>query len=332
VTELELKAAFERQKPILSTWGKLVRDTILARLQSILGGEKQLGDFLKIPSEPRVKDTDSFLAKALRRRKNYARPLEEITDMVGVRFVVLLLTDLKIIEQVIENCELWEAEKARDFEAEKAERPHYFDYQSVHYIVHPKAPINTGQVTVPIQTNCEVQVRTLLQHAYAELAHNTTYKASLILDRDVNRQIAKSSALVEATDELFIRVDGKVREASAELARLHKLLVNVYQKRFGMPGTTDERVTSTLLDPYRGSLTILTEQRLDEFLDAKDFIIDRVKERSPLSIFYRHPVVLAVYFLVANDPDIVPKQWPSDQKHLEMIYTDLGLSTEGRLW
>jgi len=44
--------------------------------------------------------------------------------MIGVRFVVLLLAELKIVCDVIENCEIWEAEKARDFEAERAERPH----------------------------------------------------------------------------------------------------------------------------------------------------------------------------------------------------------------
>jgi len=315
VTEQELALIYEAQKPALLAWGNMVKDAVLSRLTTTLAADRKLSEFLKIPPEPRVKDTDSFLAKALRRRKNYDRPLEQITDMVGIRFIVLLLTELS------------------DFEAEKTERPHHFDYQSIHYVVHPKKPVKSGDViTVPASLMCEIQVRTLLQHAYAELAHNTIYKPSLCLDRDVNRQIAKSSALVEATDEIFIGVHGKIQAASEQLKRIHEIVAASYQKHVGTPLNSDERLTSSLLDPYRHNLRTLSAEALEVYLTEKDFIADRVKERAPLSILYRHPVVLAVYFLVANEPDLVPKQWPADQAHLEMIYSDLGISAEGRLW
>jgi hypothetical protein len=129
VTEAELQSAYEAQKPLLAAWGNMVKESVLSRLEKAPGLTKPLEEFLKIPVEPRVKATDSFLAKALKRGKDYERPLDQITDKVGVRFVVLLLSELKIIEDVIEGCELWEAEKARDFETERAERPHHFDYQ-----------------------------------------------------------------------------------------------------------------------------------------------------------------------------------------------------------
>jgi putative GTP pyrophosphokinase len=332
VTEQELTTAYEAQKPALLAWGNAVKDIVLTRLAITLGSKRKVAEFLKIPPDPRIKETDSFLAKALRRNKNYDRPLEQITDKVGVRFVVLLLPELKAIGDIIENCEIWEAEKARDFEAEKTERPHHFDYQSIHYVLHPRKPMKCGEVAVPATITCEVQVRTLLQHAYAELAHNTTYKPSLCLDRDVNRQIAKSSALVEATDEIFVGVHNKIVAASAELKRVHDISAAAYQKHIGTPGSADERLTSALLDPYRQKLGILTAETLEAYLAEKDFIAERVKERAPLSLFNRHPVVLAVYFLVSNEPDLVPKHWATDLKHLEMIYSDLGISTEGRLW
>ena len=331
MTEQELAAAYEAQKPALFAWGREVKDMVLVRLKATLGTDQKVRDFLKIPPEPRVKETDSFLVKALRRNKNYDRPLEQITDKVGVRFVVLLLPELRTVGDIIENCETWEAEKARDFEAEKAERPHHFDYQSVHYIVHPRKPMNLGGVAIPATMTCEVQVRTLLQHAYAELAHNTTYKPSLCLDRDVNRQIAKSSALVEAADEIFVGVHSKIEAASAELKRVHDIVAASYEKHVGAPASQDERLTPALLDPYRQKLGILTADAMDSFLEQRDYVAERIKERAPLSVLYRHPVVLVVYFLVANEPDLVPRRWPTDLKHLEMIYSDLGISTEGRL-
>ena len=332
MTEAELKSAYEAQKPLLAAWGSTVKEEVLSRLEKAPGLTKPLAEFLKIPVEPRVKATDSFLAKALRRGKDYERPLDQITDKVGVRFVVLLLSELKLIEDVIEGCELWEAEKARDFEAERAERPHHFDYQSVHYIAHPKKPLECGGVTVPVDIACEIQVRTLLQHAYAELAHDTTYKTSFAVDREVSRQIAKSAALVEATDEIFVFANAKVQAASAELRRVHELTASVYQAKIGLTPIPDLRLSYSLLDPYREQVTAITPGSLDEFFQKNDFIADRVKERAPLSLFYRHPSVLALYFLIANHPDLVPKHWPADRTHLEMIYSDLGLSTENRLW
>lgn len=331
MTEGELKSAYEAQKPYLAAWGNAVKETVLSRLQGAPGLTKPLSEFLKIPVEPRVKATDSFLAKALRRGKDYERPLDQITDKVGVRFVVLLLCELKIIEDVIEGCELWEAEKSRDFETERTERPHHFDYQSVHYIARPKKPLACGSVTVPVDIVCEIQVRTLLQHAYAELAHDTTYKTSFAVDREVSRQIAKSAALVEATDEIFVYANAKVQAASAELRRIHELTASTYQTKIGLTPIPDLRLSYSLLDPYREHLAAITPESLNDFLKTNDFIADRVKERAPFSLFYRHPSVLAVYFLIANQPDAVPKSWPADLKHLEMIYSDLGLSADNRL-
>ena len=331
MTEDELKSAYEAQKPYLLAWGNMVKVTVLSKLEKSPDLRKTLWEFLKIPAEPRVKSTDSFLAKALRRGKDYERPLEQITDKVGIRFVVLLLCELKVIEKVIENCELWEAEKARDFEAERAERPHYFDYQSIHYIVWPRKPVPCGSVTVTMDIKCEIQVRTLLQHAYAELAHDTTYKPSFAVDREVNRQIAKSAALVEATDEIFVQANAKVEAAGAELRRVHDLTAVAYQAAIGFPPVSDLRLTISLLDPYRERLPEITKESLGEFLKKNDFLAEKINERAPLSLFYRHPCILAVYFLVANYPDSVPQHWPTDKKHLEMLYTDLGLSAENRL-
>lgn len=331
MTEPELKQAFEHEKPALQAWGELVKDTLISGIRRAIGSRK-LNEFLKILPEPRVKDTESFLTKALRRGKNYTRPLEQITDKVGVRFVVLLRSELRIVSVEIEKTELWEWRKDKDFEAERAERPHHFDYQSVHYIVRTKRPMLAGALTIPAGMPCEVQVRTLLQHAYAELAHDRTYKSSGTIENEVLRQVAKSAALVETTDEIFVTVNDRLQAANAEIRRVRDLTATAYLRLAGFAGADDARLTNALLDPYREHLPLITKESLDAFLSGYGFIVDKIKERAPLSTLYRHPCVIAVYFLVQNEPDLVPKHWPFDMKHLEMIYSDLGLSTEGRLW
>lgn len=332
MTEQELRQAYESQKPVLQARGNAVTTAVLSGIEKKLGTDGKLRNFLKVPAEPRVKETESFLAKALRRGKNYERPLEDITDKVGVRFVVLLSTELKTVQEVVESSALWEADKSRDFEEERIARPHHFDYQSVHYIVRARKPLACVGVNGPAGTPCEVQVRTLLQHAYAELAHNLTYKPSLAVDREVNRTVANSMALMETTDELFVLAHNKVEAASAELRRVHEMAAEAYGTQVGRIPASDLRLCFSLLDPFRDLLPTLTKEVLTAFLAENDFSPEKVRERAPLALLYQHPCALVVYWLVAEHPDLVPKLWPADLKHLEMLYTDLGLSAEGRLW
>jgi putative GTP pyrophosphokinase len=332
VTEQELRQAYESQKPQLQAWGRFVRDRVLSGLAQAIGPNRKTSEFLKIVAEPRVKDTESFVAKALRRGQIYENPLQQIIDRVGIRFVVLLRSELEFLQQVIEGSEIWDVEKSRNFEAEQIERPHHFDYQSVHYVVRARKAVTVDAGTiVPPGLPCEVQVRTLLQHAYAELAHDTTYKPTVTLERDVSRQLARGSALVETADEIFDVVRDTVEQASADIQRVHALAVDAYARAVGTVGYDDARLSNALFDAYRALLPRISRESLSSFLAQNDFIPDNIRERAPMSLLYAHPSILVIYFLVAESPDEVPKRWPFDLKHLEMIYSDLGISTEDRL-
>jgi putative GTP pyrophosphokinase len=332
VNEADLCAAFEAQKPLLIAWGEMVKETICAGVSQAIEPTRKLEYFLKVPPLVRVKSTDSFLGKALRRGKEYKRPLDEITDRVGVRFVVLLRSELDVVQKVVEETTLWEAELARDFEAEQTERPHHFDYQSVHYIVRPIKPTPAGTVMVPAGLPCEVQVRTLLQHAYAELARETTYKPSIMTDRTVIRHIAKGSALVETTDEIFVKVAEQIEQASSEIRRIHELSVNAYATLTGLSGDDDMRLSFAMMDRYQSVLPSITQGALSSFLEENDFLANKIRERAPLSHFYRHAIVVVIYFLAETETDLLAREWRFDLKHLEMVYADLGISSEGRVW
>lgn len=329
--EEDLKTAYEKQNPLLSAWGKTVLRNTLRGLAIKLGAKRRIKDFLKIWPSVRIKKTDSFLAKALRRGKNYPDPLNEITDRVGVRFVVLLNSELKTIQSVIEEAAFWEAEKARDFHEERLERPHHFDYQSDHYIVRPRKPGEHYGIIVPADMPCEVQVRTLLQHAYAELAHDSLYKPTVSVEPEVSRQLAKCAALVETTDEIFMMVNQAVENASAEIRRVEELALAAYKSLVNREGIKDRRLAGVALDAYRTQLGEITEESLDDFLKENDFIGDKINERASRQVLYRNPVVLAFYFLISKYPDLVPKRWPFDLSHLAPIYSDLGISTIDRL-
>ncbi|HAX2332803.1 TPA: (p)ppGpp synthetase, partial [Escherichia coli] len=161
-----------------------------------------MDSILKIEPSYRLKDISSLIEKAFYRSKNYQNPYKEITDKVGVRFVVLLTDDIPIIKEIIENCNLWEYSEDRDFIKEKEEKPYLFDYQSVHYVVKNLESIEIENISIPVGTPCEIQVRTLLQHAYAEVSHDSVYKCKAQPSAEIKRRMARTIALMESTDEL----------------------------------------------------------------------------------------------------------------------------------
>lgn len=161
---------WQTEKPIYQAWGQF----IVSKIQESLEKQNNIDvtSFLKIPAKERTKQDQSLLDKAFTRGKNYKDPYNDIEDKVGVRFVVLLTEDIKKIVNVIENNKLWVAANARDYEQEIEKEPLLFAYQSMHYILKPRSEIEVNGIKIPLDTPCEVQIRTLLQHAHAELTHD----------------------------------------------------------------------------------------------------------------------------------------------------------------
>ncbi|MBN5031835.1 RelA/SpoT domain-containing protein, partial [Stenotrophomonas maltophilia] len=184
----------EANRESLERWGRFVADSISADHASLL----------KMPAPPRVKDPDSARKKQL--KKMYPDPIVDMTDLVGVRFVVLTSDDLRPILETITSSTNWRHKQTRDPDAEAAKDPSSFNYQSHHYELRPPS----GD-----QWCCEVQVRTLLQHTIAELSHDAFYKASHEVPSQAMRLVARSIALMETTDELLCMAMASVRAAQA---------------------------------------------------------------------------------------------------------------------
>ena len=142
MNETEFRKRYETEKPIYNEWGKFVNDIVIKELMGLINDPEESKLFLKIPPNPRVKESKSIIEKAFYRKKKYSDPFTEITDKVGVRYVVLLVDDIVKVSEVIEKNNAWVFSKDRDFEDEKLKNPLLFDYQSVHYVVKNKEEIS----------------------------------------------------------------------------------------------------------------------------------------------------------------------------------------------
>jgi putative GTP pyrophosphokinase len=318
---------WHREEPIYAAWGRFVAAT----LSEIIAGRvapTKLELFLKLPVIPRVKEDESLLQKAFYRGKNYENPYEDIEDKVGLRFVVLLTEDIRTIEDALNNTSDWTATVARDFEEERDARPYEFNYQSLHYIVRSKLPFEFEGALVPADLPCEVQIRTILQHAYSELTHDTIYKPNIRATPAIKRSAAKSMALIEATSDYFSAVSNVIQQLLADTKKLTAFLSSRYAEIVGV-GPSESPLNSLLVDHYGAQVSTNFEADFETWWATKKFLAQIIFQRRVDVAIYRTPSILLLYFCVSSAPARAKEGSPLTEKELEPVYSDLGLGLRG---
>lgn len=322
MNEMEFKTRYEAEIPIFSEWGQFVTTMVSNLLLERFDSDDDLNLFLKIPPKPRVKEINSIISKAFYRGKNYTNPYEEITDKVGVRFVVLLQEDIKLLSEIIENNPIWKFSKDRDYEEEKLKEPLIFDYQSVHYVLSSKESINKNGINIPKDIPCEVQIRTLLQHAYSELTHDTIYKPKNRTSPHVLRMVAKSMALIETTNDLFSDVFSTL-ESSGEMLMSYLLKLKNLYKSIAIPDS-EEKLNVFILDSLQEIIVKTDVADIEKFIFKSSDIKDIINKKYNDSLIYRQPVVVLLYYLIKKQRYKLQELWPLTAAELRPLFTDLG--------
>jgi putative GTP pyrophosphokinase len=238
---------------------------------------------------------------------------------------VLLANDIRIIEEAIAGCADWEASKDRDYEQEQNDNPIQFDYAAVHYVVRCSAALVIDDIEIPVGTPCEVQVKTILQHAYSELTHDTIYKPNVDATPRMRRSAAKSMALIEATNDYFQHVVDQVASFVGPARNTTDELAAVYRERVGKePELT--RAEGLILDAYEIADIKAIKDRLTLLLSRKDYLPQRIAEKASIKLLFRQPSILLVYMLAAEQPTATKQKWPLTPNELRPIYTDLGMN------
>ena len=90
-----------------------------------------------------------------------------------------------------------------------------FGYRSVHLIVQARLKGMEGPAAEPLRDHWfEIQVRSVLEHAWAEIEHEVVYKSGVVYPDDVVRDFANIAAQLEALDQRFLAL----RAEKAKLA------------------------------------------------------------------------------------------------------------------
>lgn len=166
--------------------------------------------------QTRPKSLASFAEKCQRKKAKYRHPVNQLTDLCGGRVIVHTADEVRAISAFIERN--FQIDEENSVDVSQRLKPSEFGYRSVHYIVSFKAgafPSRDVDIEVPAvllddgqfpNRRAEVQVRTILEHAWADIAHDRTYKSSFRIPERWEREFAGVAAVLEGADKNFSRI------------------------------------------------------------------------------------------------------------------------------
>ncbi|MDX8033609.1 hypothetical protein SK803_25595 [Lentzea sp. BCCO 10_0856] len=229
MTSPDWKAAYDKVRPTYEVYEKKLKElieTVLAHAEI---------DIVQV--EGRVKTLDSFAEKIDRKAGKYADPLNDMTDLVGLRIIAYYLEDVeKIVGLLRSQFTVLEEHSANKQDALAADQ---FGYTSIHLVIR----MGDNRCALPEWSQyagitVELQVRTTLQHAWAAVHHKLSYKRAEEAPTSLQRKLFRLSALFEMADEQF----SAIRTATSELSDEYS--DNVKQ------GNLDIEIDADSLDAY----------------------------------------------------------------------------------
>lgn len=152
----------------------------------------------------RAKSLSSFAAKAARTAGGhpvYADPAHEITDQVGVRVITYVHADVQAVAELLTD--QIEVLDDRDLGRETASEGR-FGYASRHLVIRAGDHDRVAQI----------QIRTVLQHAWAEFEHDIRYKGTIPDEHvpDFDRRFTLAAGLLELADREFSIIRERIQQ------------------------------------------------------------------------------------------------------------------------
>lgn len=295
MNESELRTYIASQAPKLTAWASEIQGALDSRFRNLIA----------LPIKSRLKEVQSAVDKFY--RKQYSNPATQMTDLAGVRVVVLLQDQLSPVTNFLKEQPAWSLMQSRDFAEEIRKNPRIFDYQSEHFEVRPRRPLIIQGIEVDTAVCCEVQVRTLLQHAYAEVAHDSVYKGDTPPPSRSVRLLARSMALMEATDESLCNALREIRTINQPLEALLQSARQLYSERIAEVELTS--VDHAVADAYRSHIGASSTGELRGLLAKKDWIYEEVQRRASAGLF-QYSSILIVFLLATQMGDELLQIWP----------------------
>jgi putative GTP pyrophosphokinase len=257
---------FESRRHVYERLGVEVVDRLDRALR-----EQGLGKLIHGRVNFRVKEVDSFRTKIA--NKAYADPLNETRDLLGVRIVCLYPGVLDEIDRVIRqtfNVVGYEDKR-------KVEDPEVWRYCSVHYDCEFRPDTSRRLDDDVSGLVFEIQVRTILQDAWATVEHTFGYKPERPIPEELKREFSALAGLFHVADERFQFIANQIqrldqaKDVASQLAPLYRAALDA---------------AASEPDSRGGSISVI-EAEIEELENRSDAVINRGSLKALLRGMYR---------------------------------------------
>lgn len=245
----------------------------------------------------RVKSKESYLKKCS--KEKYINPIEEITDVSGIRVIAYTNEDVQKICEILQN--EFSIDKEKSINKSMILETDKVGYRSFHFILQ----LNESRTNLPEyiayrDLKCEVQVRTLLQHAWAEIEHDRNYKFAGVLPDEIKRRFHLVAGVLEMIDSEFDRlskdIDKYVEETEKAVAignyelgidskTLEQYVIKVFEKNENIVPCQNGMILSEDVVQELIRFGYKSIQDIENDIKKHEKLIHGVKERTYIGIF-----------------------------------------------
>ena len=213
--DLHATMILEEYRENQATYAKM-KEIILKELNGFLKSNKIVVSGV----EGRVK-TEASLAGKLELKGQKYRDIYDLTDIVGVRVITFYTEEVDKIAALVDS--LFEVDWENSVDKRRLLGKDTFGYMSLHYVCRlPKSRFSDPEFPQLNEFRFEIQMRTALQHVWANMNHDTGYKSGVEVPPEYLRSLTRLAGLLEIADLEFSRIRNELTNYRRKVEQLVK--------------------------------------------------------------------------------------------------------------
>ena len=197
------------QEQALQNAAQAIRNTIMGRLHDDGLNHHDVQDGSRPPS-PRPRKSRGRGADG---ELKYPGGADRLDDLIGVRVILFVESDIEAVAIALSSAFICHDDEDKTAMMRKNGGIGYAGRHLTLEVPADNPP--TACAEYPGQ-RFEVQIRTVLQHAWAEFEHDIRFKGSSGANAEISRAFTMASTLIELADQQFVNINSILKRLQAE--------------------------------------------------------------------------------------------------------------------